>query len=546
MNPTTDITERTISNLVKLRWDVGMLNKLIGYVVKRSNYITPMNLRNVQKLLLNCDFSEYKTRPIIMKRVEFILKALHAKLKEHYESESIVVDYCTPDTDEPVTMDIIKNIERYKALNYAEVNYVTKFVEDRLMHGVFINKICNMGDIIDRVKNGEFESFQETNKMVKDWIRDYLAQERMVVASQAQGMLDFNDPKILEKTKEIVERLGDMSSIMITGLQMLNEMLSPGFRPGKLYLFLGLTGGFKSAMLLKIIVDAVKYNAKTYKPKTEGAKPYVVYVTMENTIDESFARIWNMVVEDSDVEKSKPEDIVKRLKKAKIIANEEMGILFVYRPVASMTTADLRDLIDEILATGKEIALLSFDYIKRILPEKKSYSEKEELKNITIELRQIAIDYGFAIASAHQFNRNQLAVINAKMREGETDLAKYMGGENVGSAYEVMENADMTIALNLERKKDTGVLYLTFFRLKERYRPATKLIYFNQPFTKDNEFQLVDDILLPKPLGILTLGVDMEGADVNRLFNTRGRGTHKNLFMDKDVKTDDIFDLEPV
>ena len=51
---------------------------------------------------------------------------------------------------------------------------------------------------------------------------------------------------------------------------------------------------------------------------------------MENTIDESFARIWNMAVEDTDVEKNKPADIVAKLKEKKIIANDRMGILFVY------------------------------------------------------------------------------------------------------------------------------------------------------------------------------------------------------------------------
>lgn len=541
-----NLPETNSRELVNMRWDVGMLNKLIGYVFKKSNTITNGNLRNIQKLLECCDFKDYQNRPVVMRRVYFILRAIDARLKQHFTDEDIIIDYCSPDTDDPVITEIKENIARYKSLNYAEINHITKFIEDRLVHGVFINKTLHMKQIIETIEAGEFETYEESNLMVKKWIRDYLAEERSIKTSYMQGTLDFNDKNILEKTKEIIGRLGDMSSIIVTGIQMLNEMLSPGFRPGKLYMFLGLTGGFKSAMLLKIILDTVRYNAKTYKPKTEGAKAYVVYVTMENTIDESFARVWNMVIEDSDVEKSTPEDIVARLKKAKIVANEDMGVMFVYRPVTSITTADLRDIIDEIQASGKEIALLSFDYIKRILPEKKSYSEKEELKNITIELRQIAIDYGFPLVSAHQFNRNQLAVINQKMRDGETDLAKFMGGENVGSAYEVQENADMTIALNLERKKDTGILYLTFYRLKERYRPSTKLIYFNQPFTKDNEFMLVDDIFMSRPVGIKTLGVDMEGADVNGLFNTRGRGTHQNLFMDKGLKTDEVFDLEPV
>ena len=39
----------------------------------------------------------------------------------------------------------------------------------------------------------------------------------------------------------------------------------------------------------------------------------------------------------------------------------------------------------------------------------------------------------------------------------------------------------------------------------------------------------------------------MEGADADALFNTgRGRANHRNSMMDKDMKTDDIFDLEPL
>ena len=104
----------------------------------------------------------------------------------------------------------------------------------------------------------------------------------------------------------------------------------------------------------------------------------------------------------------------------------------------------------------------------------------------------------------------------------------------------------MTIALNLERKKDDQRLYLTFYRLKERYRPATKLEYFNQPFTLENEFQLVDDILKPKPVGIISLATNMDGVDVDMAFdNKRGRTNHR-IMMDKGMKTDDIFDLEPL
>ena len=530
-----------------MKWDISMLNKLIGYIFKRSKNITNLHLRNVQKLLLSCDYSSYSNRPVIMERVHFILNALDARLEQKYEDEGIILEYCTPDSQNPVVEEIVKNLDRYKSLNYREIEFIGKFVEDRLINGIFLNKIMGMKEIIEKVEDGEFRTYAEANVKVQNWINEYQLARRTVSSSWNNDMLDFNDPNIEEKVKDITDRLGDTSSIIITGIQMLNEMLSPGFRPGKLYIFLGLTGGFKSAMLLKIILDCAKYNAKSYKPKKEGAKPYVLYLTMENTIDESFARVWNMAIENTDVEKHKASDIVKELKDKRIVGNDDIGILFAYRPNMSITTADIRDMIDEIESTGKEVIMVSFDYIKRILPQQRARDEKEMLKNVTNELRQIAIDYQIPVVSAHQFNRAGLSVVNNAMRDGKADLGKFLGGENVGSAYEVMENPDMSIALNLERKKDNQLLYLTFYRLKERYRPSTKLNYFNQPFQKDNEFQLQDDILKPKPLGIISLDTNMEGADADALFNTgRGRANHRNSMMDKGLKTDDIFDLEPL
>ena len=269
---------------------------------------------------------------------------------------------------------------------------------------------------------------------------------------------------------------------------------------------------------------------------------------MENTLDESFARIWNMSVENTDVESNKASHVVKQLKDRKIVGNDDMGIILAYRPNMSISTADIRDMIDELEAEGKEVILFSFDYIKRIMPEKRARDEKEELKNVTNELRQIAIDYQIPVVSAHQFNRSGLATINNAMRDNKADLARYLGGDNVGSAYEVMENADMSIALNLERKKDNKILYLTFYRLKARYRPSTKMDYFNQPFEIENEFMLRDDILSSKPLGIISLDTNMEGVDADLLFGNKGRGrtNHMNMMMDKDIRTDDIFDLSPL
>lgn len=529
---------------LKLSWNVQLLNKIIGYVFKKTKNISNLQLRNVQKLLTSCDYTDYYNRPVIMDRINFILKALEARLENKFEDEGIILEYCTPDNSNPVIDEIVKNLDKYKNLNFNELNFISQFIQDRLTYGIFLNKAKDMKSIIERMEDDEFPTFQDANNSIQEWVNDYNAARRNISTAWNDDMLDFNDPNLEERVTEINDRLGDDSSIIITGIQMLNEMLSPGFRPGKLYMFLGLTGGYKSAMLLKIILDCARYNAASYVPKKEGSKPYVLYLTMENTIDESFARVWNMAIEDSDVEKSAPSDIIKRLKKEKIVGNDKIGVLFAYRANMSISTADLRDMIDEIESTGKEIIMVSFDYIKRIRPQQKARDEKEMLKNVTNELRQIAIDYQIPLVSAHQFNRNALATVNNAIRDGKTDLAKFLGGENVGSAYEVMENPDMSIVLNLETKKDTQRLYLTFYRIKSRYRPSTKLNYFNQPFTIDNSFQLEDDITFASPKGIISL--DTEGVNVDNVLNRRGRSMHNSPFSNISTpkEEDSVFDLE--
>ena len=535
-----------------MRWDLSILNSFIGMIFKKNQYITVSNLRNMKKLMDNCDYSMYRNKSVIMKRVEFIQKALTAKLDNKMTDENIIITFCRPDNGatDPVFEDIVTNLPKYKQLNHNEIQFFNKFIEDRLQVGVVINHIGEMKEIIERIEDGEYSTYAEANEMVEQWMNKYREASRNIVTSKSKHMLSLNDPNIKDRIGDIIQTLGTSSSIMITGIQMLNEMLSPGFRPGKLYVFLGLSGGFKSAMLLKIIVDCVRYNSKTYKPKKEGLKPCVLYLTMENGLEESFARLYNLTVGNDDIENHSPDHIYDKMSDIKILGNDEMEVILWYEANMSITTQDIRNMIDKLESEGKEVAFLSFDYIKRIKPVDPFTNEKEQLKNVTNELRGIAQDYLIPVVSAQQLNRSGLATVNAAARDNKADLARLLGAENVGTAYEVYENADMTIILNLERKRDTGQLYLTFFRVKERYRPQSKLEYFNQPFLVDNEFMLVDDITEPKPQGIISLSTDLDGVDGETLFGSGSRGRRKHTsgrtaMLTKEA-TDELFDLTPL
>jgi len=533
---------------LSIRWDSATLNKFIGLIFNGNVMITTMSLRNLQRLMNESNFSMYQNKGVIIKRVNFIKKALIAKLDEGLEDDEIVINYCRPDTSDPITEDIISNIPKYKKLNHREIKYLNDMVEDRLQFGIIQNRLEVMTDIIEKIDQGEYQTYRQVNDMIAQWIADYNLMIREVRSSYSDDVINLNDEKITDKVRDILKRLGSTSSVIITGIQMFNEMLSPGFRPGKLYMFLGLPGGFKSAMLLKIVLDCVQFNAKTYRPKQEGMKPVVLYLTMENTKEESFARAYNMSVRADDIENHTAEEIVEDMRNADLIGNEYMDCIMMYKANMSISTSDIRTYIDTLAAEGKEVVLISVDYIKRIRPQKRGKDEKEDLKNVTNELRQIAIDYFIPVISAQQLNRSGIATVNAAMRNNEADLAKFLGADNVGSAIEVYENADMLMILNLERRKTDNKLFLTIFRVKERYRPHTKLDYFNQPFEDGNEIKLVNDLFNAEPAGVISLATDMEGVDADMLFDTKPKRHTKNKgsgFANA-VSTDDVFNLTPL
>ena len=530
-----------------LRWDAGTLNKLIGLTFKTNYNITTANLRNLQKLLDSSNFSHYQTKGMIIKRVTFLKRALRAKLDEGFEDESIILNFCRPDTQDPIVDDIVNNLPKYKQLNNREILALNTMVEDRLRYGVIQSKAEEIKEIIAKIEDGDFATYAQAAGMIENWINSYSAMSREIKTKNAQNVIRFGDEKIKDRIRDVLKRLGSTSSIIITGLQMFNEMLSPGFRPEKLYCLLGLPGGFKSAMLVKITLDCIRYNAKSYRPKDPECKPAVLYITLENTNEESFARAYNMLCSADDIENHSVDDIYESMKNSGVLSNPDMDGIMMYQPNMSISTRDIRNYIDEFKSQGIEICMVCLDYIGRIHSEQRAANEKEELKNVTNELKNIAIDYFIPVVTAHQGNRTGLAVSNAAKREGKADIGKLLDAEFTGSAIEVLQNVDMQLFLYLERRKSDGRLFLSINRNKERYRPQSKLSYFSQPFDMDNEIKLVDDIFDEKPAGVISLASDMEEVDTDLLL---GQKTKHNRYaypkMTKGTKTDDSFDLTPL
>lgn len=137
-----------------------------------------------------------------------------------------------------------------------------------------------------------------------------------------------------------------------------------------------------------------------------------------------------------------------------------------------------------------------------------------------------------------QLNRTGASTIDAAMEANKEDLARFLGRANVGSAFEVIENSDFVCIINVEKKRSTGQYYLTFKRVKIRYRDLYDIGYFNHPFDGENRMRLIDDIYLDKSLSEDSLASDFDGVDLLNKSGTRN-ATKREEVND----AEDIFDF---
>ena len=521
---------------IPIKFDLSMLNMFVGYIFKKSVQITRKSLMNMKRLFDVIDESIYENSDSMQARIEFINKALEAKLIKGFENDDVIINYCKSDNYNKENQDIINNIQLYTKINYEEIKYINKCIEDRLQYYYLYYYKDAIYETVERLDSGDYKSFYEINNKLTSICTDLINRVRNSKSIDAVDQFSLSDENFETNMIDIVSKLQNPSRVIKTGIQKLNEILSPGFLSSRLYIFVGLAGGWKSGMLLKVIRDTKMYN-NDIQVKKPGKQPCALLITMENEVIETVERLFNMTL-DGNIRNYTPKQVVKMLRETKeftIGMNNGIDVVIRYYPNRAISTDDLYTIIDDLSDDGKEVIILSLDYIKRIRPAEKGRDEKEELKNISNELKSLAIHYDIPVVTAHQLNRAAASVVDAALQANKEDLGKFLGRANIGTSWELVENADVLIILNVEKKRQTGQYYLTFKRVKIRYKDMSDLTYFNHPFDPNNKMKLLDDINLDHSLSEDSLVSDFDAVD---LLNKKGKRTA----VDREVVDDeDLF-----
>lgn len=528
---------------IKIRMDKNFLNMIILYLFTKSKAITKANMLGIKKFFQLIDLNIYLTNVDLYSRIEFIIKALECILVQGVENKNVILQECTNEND-PANKEVIESLVRNESLTLSEINMINRQIRDHLAYAYVMFYKEKLAEDFMWIDQNKFKSMKEVVERVKEHMSACMNDMRKSETMSTNNFFSLREEIADVYLKDLVEKSSNPKLALKTGIQYLNDMLSPGFLPGRLYLIMGITGGYKSSFLMQCARWIKLYNKPIIKRRDPSSIPTVLLITTENSTEESVTRLFNMSVGDKPLNEYAPEDAVKQFKSIghMNLKDSDVDIVIQYYANNELSTEDLYGIINDLEDDNREVVALVFDYIKRIRPAEPTSDERIQLKNVSNELKTLAIKFDIPVITANQINRAGNMAIDAAAGEGKEDLARLLGRANIAVSWDLLENVDWAAIINMEREKRSGTLYLTIKRIKMRYKDLARYQYINHPFVKDSTIQLIDDIKMDKPLSILSISSDMVGA--NMTYGSKGSKSAKDRESVSTMERVDAFDLD--
>lgn len=492
---------------VRLYFDRTMLNLFIGYSLTESKYITRSNLNNLQKLFNILDDDVYTQNIETFARVQMIRSILEAKLHRGLENYDVIINYLNEENNNEYGK-IISEIPEYKdMLNFNEIKFINKAIMDRLKYAFIIYYKDLIQNSFLRIDTNDYRALEDIVNEVKDeisWLMNDIRKTESVASMEVFSLNDEAFEPLVEKT---IGDLLDPANTLRTGIKALNDMLCGGFMPGRFYLWLGVSGGGKSNILLQCSRWIKLFNKIVPKRKDENCIPTVLHITMENTVAESVVRMFNMCVTDEDITNFTPKEAVKLLRsRGKMTLDKgEIDIMLRFYANHEISTDDLYGIIEDIEDDNREVIALVVDYIKRIRPANYSPDERIQLKNASNELKDLANRLQIPVITAQQINRAGNNAVDEAIKSGKADIVNSVGSTDVGISWELIENSDWVGIIMSTTLFSNGKNYLSIKNPKCRMKRKTNITSISHPYVEGSTIRLIDDVNMEESLSVESL-----------------------------------------
>lgn len=469
------VTKRSIINLYKY---LNLINEDVAY---EDDY---MGLYYFRFLKIICNLRVEKDLELKISTVDTII----SYIKENYKEDEI---------PEKVIEECLTQIEslQFAELSNAQVEYFSEWVQNKLQYTAVFSNIPELKSIISDIESDNQRSNKDlVNRMVSTFSNIFRELNKSKANSKhsADDFSTFNDSSLSHAVTNMYDKYTSNSNKLITGYQKFNEMINGGFEGSRQYIFFGLPKSFKSGTLLNMALSICKNN-KGYQTKDISKRPVVVYLTMENDVNETLQRIWFYLTGDGDLKKYKPEEIKNLIRE--FTEDTGIGIKVLFRPHRSVSTDYLYEIIDDMALDNEECICMIQDYTKRIRSSSNIPDLRLELGEIVNEFSVFSKEFDIPVITAAQLNRDAYRIMENMKNEGRRDIAKLLGSSQIGESALIVENTDYGIIVNREdiiKENEPQVSYLTFKIVASRAKDDSGVKYFAQPF--ENGLKLAEDI----------------------------------------------------
>ena len=505
---------------LNMNFNISTLEIMASYSVSENRNIRRSQLMQMRNLFAMLDENLYIVDHNKNRYFNFIIKALEGRLEKNIKDSDILDKFINGGfiEDDSENSEEQIHISQLKILSNPEIEWVSSTISESLKYSYINNDMNELYELLVKFRASDYSSRGEIVRLIEDEIVKVNNLFRKAKSEQSQEVtFSLKDGIFEDSMREIHENVTNPSRRLYTGMQGFNELIGGALETTRVYMLLGLAGAGKSFTLLNI-AKQLKTNNKHYRAKDPTKIPVIVYLTMENTVQETVARLFEITT-GQDMGKVDVETAIKMLKKdgeMYIADDNPIDIIVKYVPNRSVDTSYLYTLAEDLEDEGYEMICLIQDHVKRIRSIERTPDIRIELGNVINEFKTFAMLKDCVVITNGHLNREAAKSIDDGNRTNKGDLIRMIGRANISESMLMIDNLDVGIIIQQEYD-EKGNRYMGFKRIKERIKcnPNFNIVY--QMFKSPDSLEFIEDLDKRVPLHKDTLKGDVNLINLNKM-----------------------------
>lgn len=476
---------------VPIKFDLQSLDLMCSFVLSENRNVKRIQYINLRNLIAMLDLEMYINDQEAYKRIMFIRKGLEARLIKDLTNPVTIIKYINGG----IMDDDIININTFVSLSNAEIEWLNETISNALNYSFIWMDADRAIELFTKFKAADYRSVSGIVDEIEAFVANLNTKFRKAkVAKATDQVFSLRDESFRNIVSEICTELNNQYRKLQTGMQGLNKLIGGGFENTRAYLFIGMTGVGKSMTLLDIAYQIKKYN-KGYIPKDPTKTPCVVILSMENSVTETFQRLFQMAVGgDVNLQNYTPDEIMYMLKTTGelfLTDDSPIDIIIKFKPNRSEDTSYLYTLTEDLEDEGYEVICMIQDHVKRMKATTGQTDVRLELGDVVNEMKTFAMIKDIPLITVSHVNRDGVRVIDSSSTGNKVDLTRMLGAAFIGESMLMLDNIDFGCILNVEYDEE-GHKYAVFKGVKFRIQHEED--YICQPYEYDNDMKLQEDL----------------------------------------------------